>query len=92
MGAVTILTDGRIVFQGQILKDDYERHHWKDDDDDKCCCPPPPLKVEVEAKLDDDPDFIVLKLTCAPAIIKENACIQEMSPIFLKKAILLGSM
>jgi hypothetical protein len=78
VGAVTILTDDRVIFQGQILKDDNERHHWKDDDDDKCCCPP--FKVEVEAKLDDDPDFIVLRLTCDPAIIRDNANIQEIEP------------
>lgn len=68
VGAVTILTDDRIVFQGQILKDDNERHHCKDDDDDKCCCPP------------FNPDFIVLRLTCDPTIIKDNGCIQEIEP------------
>jgi hypothetical protein len=75
IGAVTILTDDRVIFQGQILKDEKEsrKHH----DDDKCC---PPLKVEVEAKLDDDPDFIVLRLTCDPAIIRDNANIEEIEP------------
>ena len=73
VGAVTILTDDRIIFQGQILKDDNERFHC----DDKCC---PPLKGEVEAKLDDDPDFIVLRLTCDPAIIRDNASIEEIDP------------
>jgi hypothetical protein len=75
VGAVTILMDDRIIFQGRIQKDDNERHHC--DDDDKCC---PPLKVEVKAKLDDDPDFIVLRLTCDPAIIRDNANIQEIEP------------
>jgi hypothetical protein len=74
VGAVTILTDDRVIFQGQILKDDNERHHWKDDDDK--CCP----QFKVEAKLDDDPDFIVLRLTCDPAIIRDNANIQEIEP------------
>lgn len=75
IGAVTILTDDRVIFQGQILKDEKEtrKHH----DDDKCC---PPLKVEVEAKLDDDPDFIFLRLTCDPAIIRDNASIEEIDP------------
>jgi len=75
IGAVTILTDDRVIFQGQILKDDNESRKYHDDD--KCC---PPVKVEVEAKLDDDPDFIVLRLTCDPAIIRDNASIQEIEP------------
>ncbi len=75
IGAVTILTDDRVIFQGQILKDDNEFRKYYDDD--KCC---PPVKVEVEAKLDDDPDFIVLRLTCDPAIIRDNATIQEIEP------------
>jgi hypothetical protein len=77
VGAVTILMDDRIIFQGQIINDDNERHHWNFKDDDKCC---PPFKVEVEAKLDDDPDFIVLRLTCDPAIIRDNADIKEIEP------------
>jgi hypothetical protein len=80
VGAVTILTDDRIVFQGQLIKDNEERHH---DDDDCCkekCCPPPKVDVEVKAKLDDDPDFIVVRLTCDPAIIRDNASIQEIDP------------
>lgn len=57
VGAVTILTDDRVVFQGQIIKDNEDRH-----------------------REDDDPDFIVLRLTCDPAIIRDNAAIQEIEP------------
>jgi hypothetical protein len=78
VGAVTILVDDRIIFQGQILNDN-ERHHGKDDD----CCPP--FKVEVKAKLDDDPDFIVLRLTCEPSIIRDNADIREIEPDLFKE-------
>ena len=78
LGAVTILMDDRIIFQGQIIKDDNERFHC----DDKCC---PPVKVEVEAKLNDDPDFIFLRLTCDPAIIRDNASIQEIEPYLFEE-------
>jgi hypothetical protein len=61
VGAVTILTDSRVVFQGQIVKD--ERHH-----DD--------LTVVVE----NDPIFIVLRLTCDPALLRDNARIEEIEP------------
>jgi len=97
IGAVTIVTDDRIIFQGQILRDEKDRksykndNKWEDESDDKCdhkcdhkcddkCCSPVKVEVEVEAKLEDDPDFIVLRLTCDPAIIRDNAQIQEINP------------
>jgi hypothetical protein len=82
VGAVTILTDDRIIFQGQVLKDDEERHH---DDDDKKCCPPPKVEVEVKAELCCDPEFIVLRLLCDPAIIRDNGNIQEIEPDLFKE-------
>ncbi|MDR3591554.1 MAG: hypothetical protein P4N41_18010 [Negativicutes bacterium] len=75
VGSVTILMDDRILFQGQVLKDDDDRHH----DDDKCC-PPPEVKVEVKPELCCDPEFIVIKLICDPAIIRDNANIQVIEP------------
>lgn len=72
VGTVTILTDDRVIFQGQVIKDDEERHH----DDEKEKCP----KVEVKAKLEDEPEFIELRLTCVPAIIRDNAEIEEIDP------------
>ena len=79
VGAVTILMDDLVVFQGQVLKDDEERHH-DDGDDDKKCCPPPKVEVEVKAELCCDPDFIVLRLICDPALIKDDGCIREIEP------------
>lgn len=76
VGAVTIVTDDRIIFQGQVIKDDEERYH----DDEKKCCPPLEVEVEVKAEIEGDPDFIVLRLLCDPAIIKDNACIEEIEP------------
>lgn len=73
VGAVTILVDDLIIFQGQVINGE-GRHH---DDDEKCC---PKVNVEVKAELDDDPDFIVLRLTCDPAIIKEDGDIEEIDP------------
>lgn len=62
IGAVTILTDDLVVFQGQIIRD--ERHKCFDDDKfDKCC----------------RPEFVVLKLTCDPAIIDDHR-IKETCP------------
>lgn len=75
VGAVTVLTDDRIIFQGQIVRDDEERHH----DDEKDC---PKVNVELE----NDPEFIVLRLTCDPAIIKDNAIIEEIEPDLFRKS------
>ena len=72
VGAVTILTDDRVIFQGQIIKDDEPRHH----EEEKCV-----QKVEVEARLENDPEFIVLRLTCDPAIIRDNATIPSRQGI-----------
>lgn len=72
-GAVTIVTDDRVIYQGQIIWDDEEKRHH---DDDKCC-PPPNVEVKVECC---DPDFIILRLTCDPAIIRDNATIEEIEP------------
>jgi hypothetical protein len=80
VGAVTVLVDDRVVFQGQIIWDDEPRHH--DDDFEKKF---PPIKVEVKDKVDveivdKDPDFIALRLTCDPAIIKPDGYIEEIEP------------
>lgn len=81
VGAVTVLTDDRVIFQGQLIKDDEKRHHGHEhEEDEKKCCPPIEVEVEVKAKLDNDPDFIVLRLICDPAIIRDNANIQEIEP------------
>jgi hypothetical protein len=71
VGAVVVLTDDRIIFQGQIIRGNEERHH------EECCCP----KVE----LDDDPDFIVLRLTCDPAVIKDDGDIKKIEPDFFEE-------
>jgi hypothetical protein len=67
VGAVTILTVDRIIFQGQIKKDDCERHHQDT---------PPQINVFVENEV----EFILLELRCDPAIIRDNANIQEIEP------------
>lgn len=69
VGAVTIVTDDRIIFQGQIVKDDEERHH---EDFEKF----PKINIEVET----EPEFIVLRLTCDPAIIDDDGDIKEIEP------------
>lgn len=68
VGSVTIVTDDRIIFQGQIkrVEDRYCKQEWP--------------KVEVKAKLEDEPEFIVLSLSCEPAIIRDNATIQTINP------------
>jgi hypothetical protein len=68
VGSVTIVTDDRIIFQGQIKR--FENRHCKQE------WP----KVEVNAQLEDDPEFIVLSLSCEPAIIRDNATIQTINP------------
>jgi hypothetical protein len=68
VGSVRIVTDDRIIFQGQIKRaeDRYCKQEWP--------------KVEVKGKLEDEPEFIVLSLSCEPAIIRDNATIQTISP------------
>ncbi|MDF2635525.1 MAG: hypothetical protein K0R78_2399 [Pelosinus sp.] len=68
VGSVTIVTDSRIIFQGQIKRNE-DRYHKQDS-----------LKVEVEGELENDPEFIVLSLSCDPAIIRDNAQIQTINP------------
>ncbi len=63
IGAVTIVTNDLLVFQGQIVKDNNDRK-----DDDKCC------------NHNNNVDFIRLRLTCEPALIRENANIEEINP------------
>ena len=76
VGAVTILTDDLVIFQGQIVKEE-KRTHCDDEKDFP--------KLEVNIKVENDPDFITLRLTCDPALIKENACIEEIEPdLFLQ--------
>ena len=69
VGAVTVLVEDRIIFQGQIVKDEEPRKHHEEE---HC------HKVEVE--LEDNPEFIVLRLTCDPALIRDNATIEEIEP------------
>ena len=78
VGAVTILTDNHIIYQGQVKKmeDDrlnhheYEHHHeekekfFEKPKEEKCC----------------DPRVVVLKLTCDPTIIKPNGMIRKIRP------------
>lgn len=73
VGAVTILTEDRIVFQGQIVKDEGPRKNHEE-------CDTPKIDVKVKAELEDEPEFIVLRLTCDPALIRDNANIQEIEP------------
>ena len=71
VGAVTILTEDRVIFQGQIVKDEGPRKNHEE-----CHIP----KLEVKAELEDEPEFIVLRLTCDPSLIRDNANIQEIEP------------
>ncbi len=68
VGSVRIVTDDRIIFQGQIKRaeDRYCKQEW--------------AKVEVKGKLEDDREFIVLSLSCEPAIIRDNATIHTIYP------------
>lgn len=59
VGAVTILTVDRIIFQGQIKRDD-DRHHEDT---------PPEINIYVENEI----EFILLELRCEPALISDNA-------------------
>ena len=65
IGAVTILTEDRVIFQGQIVREDGERHHEQ-----------PPIIINVESET----EFIRLRLTCDPALIRDNATIEEIEP------------
>jgi hypothetical protein len=70
VGTVTIVTVDRLIFQGQIVKEEKEeekRHHDEE-----------PIKVF--AKLETEPEFIKLRLVCDPAIIKDNGEIEEIEP------------
>jgi hypothetical protein len=67
LGAVTIVTVDRIVFQGQIRQDDCDRHHQDS---------PPEINVYVENEV----EFILLELRCDPALIRDNANIEEIEP------------
>ena len=60
------MTDDRLVFQGQVLKEHEERHH----DDEKC----------FQANLDIDPDFVSVRLICDPAIIDDEGEIEGIEP------------
>ncbi|SFL58746.1 hypothetical protein [Pelosinus propionicus] len=68
VGSVTIVTDNRIIFQGQIkrFEDRYCKQEWP--------------TVEVNAQLESNPEFIVLSLSCEPALIRDNATIQTIDP------------
>lgn len=59
VGAVTILTVDRIVFQGKIRKDDCDRHHET----------PPEINIYVENEF----EFLSLELRCKPALISDKA-------------------
>ncbi len=71
VGAVTILTVDRIVFQGQIKHDDCDRHHQDT---------PPEINIYVENEV----EFILLELRCDPALIRDNANIQEIEPLLFE--------
>ena len=73
MGAVTIVTDDLLIFQGQVLKAN-ERHHGEEQWFPK----------EIIAKSDSDPDFIAVKLICGPAVIEDNE-IEEIEPDLFKE-------
>lgn len=64
VGSVNVVLDGRIVLQGQIVKE--ERHH-----DD-------PINVNVEVK--NENEFITLVLNCEALIIRDNAELKIISP------------
>ncbi len=68
VGAVTILTVDRIVFQGQIKHDECDRHHQG--------TTPPEINIYVENEI----EFLLLELRCNPAIIRDNANIEEIEP------------
>jgi len=54
---ISVILDDYEALIGTFLGEIEERHHH----DDECCQPP---KVEVKAILEDDPEFILLQLTC----------------------------
>lgn len=66
VGAVNVVLDDRVVLQGQIIKEQKERHH-----DD-------PVNVNVEVESENE--FITLELTCNALIIRDNAELKEISP------------
>ena len=68
VGAVTILMEDRVVFQGQIVKDREE--------DRKTECFQPQINVEV----DNGIEFILLELNCDASIIRENGNIETTNP------------
>ncbi len=66
LGAVTVVTIDRIVFQGQFVKDR--------DDGRKTEHYQPHINVENEN------EFVLLELTCDAAIIRENGNIETTNP------------
>lgn len=69
IGAVTVLTDAMVIFQGQIVRDETERGH---EGFEKF------PKINIELGL--EPEFIVLRLTCDPALLTDEARIEEIRP------------
>lgn len=68
IGAVTILTEDRVVFQGQIIKnrDEERKHDYY----------PPQINVQV----DNGNEFILLELNCDASIIRDNANLETIDP------------
>ncbi len=64
IGTVTIVTDELLVLQGQIVDGHNDRGH----DEDECC------------NHENRADFIRLRLACDPALIREDATIEEIEP------------
>lgn len=64
VGSVTIVTENLIIFQGQVKRHEDRCNDWSKEN----------------AKSKDDAEFIVLILSCIPAIIGGGATIQPITP------------
>lgn len=66
LGNVRIVTDGLLVFQGQIRKNDIRRTKY--------------IQPKVDVNVASGNEFILLELDCDVAIIRENGNIDPTNP------------